>query len=65
MFFVALTPTLSQRERVPFGAILQSPLSLTEGQGEAHSCYDSARSMDFEKLSTYPPIDGGLQWGEK
>jgi hypothetical protein len=34
MSFVALTPALSQRERVPFGAILQSPLPLGEGQGE-------------------------------
>ena len=29
-----LTPTLSQREKEPFGAILRSPLPSGEGQGE-------------------------------
>ncbi len=47
-FFVALTPTLSQREREPSGTALGVPSPFGRGQGEGHSCYHSVSSMSFE-----------------
>ncbi len=55
MNFVALTPTLSQRERV--GApkrLFESPRPLGEGKGEGISCYDLARFKGFETVSQDP-----------
>jgi hypothetical protein len=52
MFFIAVTPTLSQREREPLGAALQSPLPRERARVKGRSCCDFSGFKVFETAST-------------